>query len=87
MSAGQVVSDFFADDGSDRPVMVYDTDSDVPRLVSLAEARAGLARFAESLEPGSAVRGAWEDMALNGMFGVVLVTDEMAALLENGEPA
>jgi hypothetical protein len=81
MSAKRVVSDFFADDGAGR-VLVYDDGTDVPRPGTVAEARAEMVRFAESLEPGSPVRGAWEELAAQGVFGVVFVTDEMAEILD-----
>lgn len=86
MSAATVVGDFFDEDGGEARVLVYDVDNpDVPLFVTVDEARAGMFRFAQMLEPGSPVRGAWEDMALNGVFGVVFVRDEMAGVIDRFE--
>lgn len=45
-------------------VMVYDVDSDAMRELPIAEAAAGMARYARSLGPGSAACGEVERQAL-----------------------
>jgi hypothetical protein len=47
-------------------VMVYDAQNDRSLLVTEAEARTGMLRYAQSLTPGSAERASVEDHAING---------------------
>jgi len=46
-------------------VPVFDMDADQVILVPLAEARAGMVRYARTLGPGSPAAGVWEQRALS----------------------